>query len=336
MVGKSHRKGFTLIELLVVIGIIAVLIALLLPSLNKARQQAVQLRCLSNVRQIAMAGLMYANDYRGSLPAVWYYNNFVTGGYPNGYDTHIRVAWPPSGSGIASGPSNGGTAVGMGWLLYLHYLGNLQVCYCPGRDSSNLWSYESNYVPTNLNTNASEDNWNPGVYSYAGSTSSNGYAQGGYIFCTADSENPANHNTLNAVGPQRQANFALAHRVGRAHPDTPMVMDLYGQVQQGWVVTRLDGTITEGHGQGYNVAFFDGSAQFLTDKNDVLEHSFGEGMQAATSTVWSGEWFNVNHDRWDYLPNAQNPNNWPSGIAYIEHYMLGWGDARIQENTPDW
>jgi len=61
-------KAFTLVELLVVIGIIAVLIALLLPALTKARQSALSLVCLSNLRQVGMGMMQYVNDNRGTLP----------------------------------------------------------------------------------------------------------------------------------------------------------------------------------------------------------------------------------------------------------------------------
>lgn len=96
------RQAFTLIELLVVISIIALLIAILLPALQKARESASGVECLAMHRSIAQAVFMHANDHDGTMPAaydnsrtpaLWLPAQLVRNGYLPGDRDALGRAW---------------------------------------------------------------------------------------------------------------------------------------------------------------------------------------------------------------------------------------------------
>ena len=88
-----RRHAFTLVELLVVIGIIALLVAMLLPALNKAREASIAATCLSNLRQINTAFILFANENKGFLPQIGSAGTGSESFTINGTATNVAVRW---------------------------------------------------------------------------------------------------------------------------------------------------------------------------------------------------------------------------------------------------
>ena len=124
MIRTGKQKGFTLIELLVVISIIALLLSILMPSLQKAREQARQIVCGNNVKQIALSEILYSQSNDDYLPP--------TVGF---------------GQGFYLCQANGDRAFGPGLLVVQGYI-KPEMLYNPSYKADRTfrtWGYDNNF-----------------------------------------------------------------------------------------------------------------------------------------------------------------------------------------------
>ncbi len=123
--------AFTLIELLVVIAIIAILAAMLLPALSRAKERALRINCSSNLKQIGVGVVMYATENNDVLPQC----NWPSGQNP--WQTYEVCRVVPGTGTLTRGPYN------LGLLFTSKAVSDPKVFYCPsGKKVSENWSYE--------------------------------------------------------------------------------------------------------------------------------------------------------------------------------------------------
>jgi len=233
---RNGRQAFSLVELLVVIGVIAVLIAMLLPVLSKARESARTAACLSNLRQVYFEISGYANLCKGVVPI----------GYNYADKRLTSTTWMATGGAsplynAATEPYEWGAWTAMGWLYYAGFMKNPKIYWDPYKLPT------TNFVANNITWVNGNPIWPPG--------------------CWGTPTYPAwSNTTTQSIGyttrPQVSWSAWVPATATLPQAKLPKIWQLQNAaiMSESMYVTSLMGMP---HNQGMNVLYADGSARFV-------------------------------------------------------------------------
>ena len=282
---KASPKGFTLVELLVVIGIIAVLISLLLPALNKAREAARRAACLSNLHQIHTMLVLYANQSKDKVP-LGYNGSPTAGTQSNNYWLSRRATGAPDGDDPRLV-----RYVGLGLLFKAGILkeGSGQVLFCSAWQDhqfaygsvDNPWPPSTDDVRSTYEVRCSTNNIDaqPGTFATDGVMWLIGSAATHPFY-------PVKIVNGRAAGTAPDYIPAEMHRLARLK-NRAIVSDIHHHTQ------RID----RAHVKGFNVLYAHGAAKWLDRK---IVHKQTDGLYKGTNKfTTSSDWL---HDQmWNNL-----------------------------------
>ncbi len=303
----KRRYAFTLVELLVVIGIIAVLISLLLPALGRARAKARDAQCLSNLHQITLGALVYAQDNHGALPPMRGDNGPGASGALAAF-IGTAYAYDPSFTNTVSAAAPQPGAI-LGRLAIQGYLGGklrpdasgnvdfsqAKVLYCPNSYGNGSYFYY-------------QFNWHLAYRAGYGTNSGTAYLQPWFKNIKGYGKAPAGATLASQIGSTTSLSISSVTS-SYAFPISPMSManctlDPYSGFNSGTLSSQA-GTLPHDYGarRTFLLAFSDGhaitvpaSTAFWRKNNNqgtLLDFLYGvEGVNqgAKYTTTANGAW----------------------------------------------
>lgn len=252
------KKGFTLVELLVVISIIAILLAVLLPSMSKARESARRVICSNQEKQIALAISAYANEYAGMMP--WWAGRDPTfkppywASAPNDNERHPFFAFR-----FDYLDADGNLLPMRLGCLYPKFIKDARVFYCPSLKTKS-YRYESYTDPLSPNTSRE---W--GTLPQKVNEGGNQYVRVAYSLFPIDRKVPKTGDTYNWT----------ARKFDNVTAYSPMLSDkLYNGTDKVEGTTKLisgmyDLPHNSGKLFGFNAAFKDGHVVYVKGSRTV-------------------------------------------------------------------